>query len=274
MTSYSRLKWLVLLGGLAAACASALLAAPGSATIVCPKGTKPPSPYCTNVPPIAITGNATHVRATSARLNGVAGPNVRGGDITRYFFEYGTTTAYGSHTRPGTIGECPYGITPPSPYCRVPKKRRVRAEVWDLTPCTTYHFQLVAKNPDGVAYGGDNTFTTDFAPPLTDVFAPDNVNGGDSFPVVFRLRYDTDSVTILIVTKHHDVVQSASFGPLSAGWQSESMTAPTNKGDYTLVVVAGLSCGRQSVEQRLRVGGHGSDGGSPGHHHHRSHLAS
>src|ERR1700761_1391658 len=117
MTSYSRLKWLALLGVLAATCASGLLAAPGSATIVCPQGVKPPSPYCVNVPPTATTRNATHVRATRATLNGVAGPNVRNGDITQYFFEYGTTTAYGSQTRPGTIGSCPFGVTPPSPYC-------------------------------------------------------------------------------------------------------------------------------------------------------------
>src|SRR5262245_39187174 len=139
MKRYSHLRWVALFGGLAAACASALLAAPGSATIVCPQGTEPPSPYCTNVLPTATTGNATHVRATSATLKGVAGPNVRGGDITQYFFEYGTTTAYGSQTPPATIGRCPHGITPPSPYCKVPKVKRVSADISKLTPCTTYH---------------------------------------------------------------------------------------------------------------------------------------
>ncbi len=268
MTRYSHLRWLALLGGLVAACASALLAGPGGATIVCPQGTKPPSPYCTDVPPIATTGNATHVRATSATLNGVAGPNVRGGDITQYFFEYGTTTAYGSQTRQGTIGSCPSGITPPSPYCRVPKRQRVSAHISKLTPCTAYHFQLVATNPDGSADGGDNTFTTGFAPPLTDVFAPDDVSGGDTFRVEFRLRYDTDSVTMLIATRYGNVVESASFGPLSAGWHSETITAPSKRGNYILVVLAKLSCGRQSVDQRLRVkerGRFGRGGGPPGH---------
>jgi hypothetical protein len=268
MTGYSRVRWLALLGGLTAACASALLAAPGGATIVCPKGNKPPSPYCTNVPPIAITRNATHVRATSATLTGVAGPNVRGGDITRYFFEYGTTTAYGSTTPEGTVGSCPFGITPPSPYCRVPKRQRVSADISELTPCTTYHFQLEATNPDGSTDGGDNTFTTRFAPPLTDVFAPSEVRGGDVFRVLFGLRYDTDSLTILIATRHGDVVESVSFGPLSAGRQSETITAPTKRGNYVLVVVAQLSCGRQHVVQPLRVDEHGKFGGGGGRRRH------
>lgn len=261
MTRYSRLRWPALLGGLVALGASALLAAPGSATIVCPQGVKPPSPYCTNVPPIAITRNANHVRATSARLNGVAGPNVRGGDITQYFFEYGTTTAYGSTTPQGTIGSCPSGISPPSPYCSVPKKRRVSADISNLTPCTTYHFQLVATNPDGTTNGGDNTFTTDFAPPLAGVFAPDEVRRGDTFNVDFRLRFDTDSVTILIARGFGDVVESATFPALSAGRYSEPITAPQRRGNYFLVVVAKSSCGKQVVVQRLRVGDHGRHGG-------------
>ena len=266
MTRYSHLRWVALVG-LVAACASSLLAAPGGATIVCPQGNRPPSPYCTNVPPTATTGNATHVRATSATLTGVAGPNVRGGDVTQYYFEYGTTTAYGSQTREGTIGRCPHGISPPSPYCNVPKRQRVSAGVSNLTPCTTYHFQLVATNSDGSADGGDNTFMTGFAPPLTDVFAPDEVRVGDTFRVAFRIRYDTDSVNMLIAT-HGNVVESASFGPLSAGWHSETITAPGEKGNYTLVVLAKLSCGRQSVEQRLRVekrGRFGRGGGPQGH---------
>ena len=265
MTRYLHLRWLVLVCGLVAACASALLAAPGSATMVCPQGVKPPSPYCTDVPPIAITRNATHVRATSARLNGVAGPNVRNGDVTQYFFEYGTTTAYDSQTNPGTIGSCPPGIDPPSPYCKVPKKRRVSADIYKLTPCTTYHFQLVAQNNDGLTNGGDNWFTTGFSPPLTDLFAPNEVRAGDTFRVAFRLRYDTDSVTILIAT-HRKVEEVFSLGPLSAGWHSETITAPTRKGNYDLVVLANLSCGRQTVAQPLRVGQHGHPGKGGGPH--------
>ncbi len=253
MTRYSHLMRLALLGGLMAAWASALLAAPSSATIVCPAGVKPPSPYCTNVPPTATTTNATNVRGTSATLNGVAGPNVSGGDPTQYFFEYGKTTAYGSRTPTGTIGSCPSGITPPSPYCSTPTSQPVSADISKLTPCTTYHFQLVASNSDGSANGGDKTFTTKFAPPLKNVSAPGKVKAGKKFKVKFTLRYRAQVVTVRIVTKSGNVVKSVTFRPLPAGHHSVRLTAPKRRGTYFLVVRAKLSCGSQTVKQRLRV---------------------
>lgn len=253
MKRYSHLMRLALLGGLMAAWASALLAAPGSATVVCPSGVKPPSPYCTNVPPTATTGSATKVRATSATLNGVAGPNVAGGDPTQYFFEYGKTTAYGSQTPTGTIGSCPAGITPPSPYCNTPASQPVSANISRLTPCTTYHFQLVANNSDGMANGGDKKFTTRFAPPLKNVSAPHKVKARHRFKVKFTLRYKAKSVTVLIETRSGRVVSSVTIRPVSAGKHSVSITAPRRRGNYILVVRAKLSCGSESVKQRLRV---------------------
>ena len=172
MTRYSHLRWLAALGGLVAAGVMVVSAAPTQATIVCPVGIKPPSKYCTNVPPVATTGNATKVTGTGATLNGVAGPNVTGGDITQYYFEYGPYHQYGFQTPPGTIGSCPAGISPPSPYCNVPKTQPVSADISNLTPCTAYHFQLLATNPDGSAIGGDMKFTTSFAPPIGSSAAP------------------------------------------------------------------------------------------------------
>ena len=120
--------------------------------------------------------------AARAILFGVAGPNVRGGDITQYFFEWGKTEAYGNQTPPGTIGSCPAGIMPPSPYCNVPKTQKVSAEIKNLAICTTYHFQLVASNPDGIAMGGDRTFfSATFAHPLKRVTAPHKVKAGARF---------------------------------------------------------------------------------------------
>jgi hypothetical protein len=253
MTRYSHLRRLALLGGLAAAGASAVLAGPGNATLVCPNGVKPPSPYCTNVKPTAVTQPATNVTGTSATLNGTAGAGVSGGDPTQYFFEYGKTTAYGSQTPTGTLGSCPAGITPPSPYCTTPSATHVSADISKLTPCTRYHFQLVATNADGTTPGGDQTFKTKFAPPLKDVKAPHKVKAGHKFKVKFTLRFDAKSVTILIKTKSGRVVRSVTFGPVSAGRHSVKIRAPRRKGNYILVVRAKLSCGSESVKQRLKV---------------------
>jgi hypothetical protein len=161
MTRHSQLSRLVALGGFAAAGALALSAVPAGATIVCPNGIQPPSPYCTNVPPKAKTQPATKITSTSAQLNGRVGPDVRGGDITHYYFEYGRTRFYFGRTLIGTVGACPPGIDPPSPYCTVPKAERVSADISGLTPCTNYHFRVVAFNPDGFSKGADETFTTD-----------------------------------------------------------------------------------------------------------------
>src|SRR5690349_15757778 len=117
MTRYSHLNWLAPIAGLTTAAIIALSAAPSGATIVCPSGPPPPSPYCTDVPPTANRHNAGGIRGRSAILFGVAGPDVPGGAITSYPFEWGTTEAYGNETPTGTIGSCPAGIMPPSPYC-------------------------------------------------------------------------------------------------------------------------------------------------------------
>jgi hypothetical protein len=252
MTRYLHLRWLAPVGGLVAAGVIALSAAPGGATIVCPKGVKPPSPYCTDVPPTATTGNATRVKTTSATLNGVAGPNVSGGDITQYFFEYGTTTAYGSQTPPGTIGSCPSGITPPSPYCNVPKTKKVSANVSNLAPCTTYHYQLVATNADGTAMGGDRTFTTKFSHPLKKVKAPHKVRARRRFQVQFTLTDDA-RVTIAIRAKKGHFVAVQNYGTLGPGRHTKTLTAPRRRGNYTLEVTARQSCGSQTVKGPLKV---------------------
>jgi hypothetical protein len=255
MTRLLHPRWLLAFGGLVAAVVVALSAGPSSATIVCPSGIKPPSPYCTNVPPTATTGKATEVKGTSATLNGVAGPNVSGGDPTEWYFEYGRTSSYGSTTPPGTIGSCPPGISPPSPYCSTPKTQPVSARINDLKPCTAYHYQLVATNSDGTAYGGDRTFTTAFAhaaPPISHVSAPRSVRAAQRFRVKFTLRYAA-KVKIEIVRRFGRTVVTYNYGALSAGRHRESLIAPFRPGSYTLVLIAKQSCGQQRYSQKLRV---------------------
>ncbi len=127
---------LVPLGGLLAAAVLVLSATPTGATIVCSPGHTPPpgggtGPYCKNVKPKAVTLSATHVGGKSAKLNGLAGAGVAGGDPTEFFFQYGTTMAYGKDTPTTTLGSCPPGIpalrartAPPLPV------RRCRQSSW------------------------------------------------------------------------------------------------------------------------------------------------
>lgn len=252
MTRYLHLRWLAALGGLVAAGVMVLSAAPTQATIVCPPGIKPPSNYCRNVQPTATTGKATQVKGTSATLNGVAGPNVSGGDITQYYFEYGRTKSYGSQTPPGTIGSCPSGISPPSPYCNIPATQPVSADISGLTPCTAYHFQLVATNPDGSANGGDQKFTTGFGPPISFFSAPTRVRAGHRFHVKFVLR-DSAKVKIEIARRFGGPVVTFNYGKLPAGRYTQTLRAPGRGGSYVLSIIAKLSCGQQRITQRLIV---------------------
>jgi hypothetical protein len=174
-----------------------------------------------------------------------------------FFFKWGKTSSYGNQTPTGTIGSCPPGINPPSPYCTTPKSQPVSANISNLTPCTTYHFQLFASNPDdttpGGTPGGDKAFRTPFAAPIKSVSAPGKVKAGKKFKVKYNLRYKAKSVTILIEKQNGDVVTSVHISPVSKGKHSVTLTAPKKKGNYKLVVRARLSCGKQTIKQKLKV---------------------
>ena len=94
-------------------------------------------------PPVVITNGATNVTASSGTLNGSLDPH---GLTTTVFFQYGTTTSYGSATAMQTQTGNTY--------------RNITANVGGLTPHTTYHFRMVATNAGGTRMGNDRTFTT------------------------------------------------------------------------------------------------------------------
>ena len=94
--------------------------------------------------PTATTGAATAITDTTATLEGTVSPNQ---EDTTYYFEYGTTTRYGTKT-------------PTQGPVAGNADRSVSADVTGLEASTTYHYRLVATNPSGTAMGADVTFTT------------------------------------------------------------------------------------------------------------------
>lgn len=96
-------------------------------------------------PPIVATTPAVSIGLTSAALRGTITPSSQG---TGYFFEYGTTTTYGTQT-PGLF------LPPPSN-----SQGTVSSLVAGLKEGTKYHFRLVAFNTDGTSRGADQSFTT------------------------------------------------------------------------------------------------------------------
>jgi DNA-binding beta-propeller fold protein YncE len=96
--------------------------------------------------PIVETGAASQRTPTSAVLNGRINPS---GLQSSYFFEYGTTTSYGSRA-PAINGAAGNGRSMVA----------VSEEISGLEPGTTYHFRLVAENSAGTEFGADASFET------------------------------------------------------------------------------------------------------------------
>ncbi len=102
-----------------------------------------------STPPTAVTLPAANISSNSALLKGTVNPQ---GSASRYFFEYGTTTNYGSRTATNSAGSGTAAVS-------------VSNAVSGLSPSTTYHVRLVATNANGRSNGSDESFTTAAATP-------------------------------------------------------------------------------------------------------------
>jgi hypothetical protein len=100
--------------------------------------------FTTSSAPVAVTGDATAISVTTATLRGQVTPN---GLSTSWWFEYGTTTSYGTKTATQSAGS---GTS----------ARSVSNAISKLKAGTTYHFRLVAQNSSGRVFGLDRSFTT------------------------------------------------------------------------------------------------------------------
>ena len=109
--------------------------------------------------PSVATAPASAVHSTTATLHGSVTPN---GQQTSWWFEYGTSTSYGLKTATKNAGSGTKSVD-------------VTAALSKLTPGTTIHYRLVASNPTGTSYGGDQSFALLGAPGLQ-TFAAQNVS--------------------------------------------------------------------------------------------------
>jgi hypothetical protein len=122
----------------------------------------PASGSAAAVAPTVSTGGVSNVSYSSAILNG----NVNAkGAATNYYFEYGTTSAYGAQTPLAPAGNGTISI-------------KVSQTVTGLLAATVYHYRVVAVSPSGTAVGGDHTFKTAKIPLSVQLVATPN-------PVVF-----------------------------------------------------------------------------------------
>lgn len=94
------------------------------------------------------TGDATEIGPGTATLHGTLNPT---GEDVHYYFEWGTTEAYGHETPASPGADAGSG--------NATEEVSVSLEGL-LTALTTYHYRVVAVNSLGTSHGFDHTFTT------------------------------------------------------------------------------------------------------------------
>jgi hypothetical protein len=137
---------------------TALVACAPVALVVSSAGA-PAAASAAAAPPSATTGSSANVAQSSATVNGTVNPN---GSDTTYYFQYGTTTSYGSNSAPASAGS---GTSDES----------VSANLTGLASSTTYHYRLVAVSSAGTTNGADLTFTTT-TPPVVTTGTPSSIS--------------------------------------------------------------------------------------------------
>jgi len=112
--------------------------------------------------PAVATQPASSLAETGATLNGLVNPN---GSETKIYFEYGTTTSYGSKTTEVSAGSGSVAIEKSQP-------------ISGLKANTVYHYRIVATNAFGASQGVDQTFNT-FGPPEGNTWVGDPHASGE-----------------------------------------------------------------------------------------------
>ena len=174
--------------------------------------------------PTATTNAASTLTSTSATLNATVFPNK---NATTYYFQYGTTAAYGTQTAnqgpvDGNAG------------------KSVSAHVSGLTPSTTYHFRVVATSSAGTSFGSDATFTTTASyglptsPAVTISSTPRSVTFGRATTIAGQVT-GTGNAGVKVTLEANPYPYTGGFKPTSL------TTTTTATGAYSLAVTPGVN---------------------------------
>ena len=119
--------------------------------------------------PGVLYGDPTNVTQSGATLQGSINPSDK---ATTYYFEYGTSMAYGT-------------VTPETTLPKSKAWQAVSAEITGLSPGSTYHYRIIGWNGGGTndkTVGSDHTFTTASPPDPPEGDRPQTENAGGASP--------------------------------------------------------------------------------------------
>lgn len=171
--------------------------------------------------PAVETLSASSVAEKGATLNGKVNPN---GAETKVYFEYGTTTSYGSKTAEVNVGS---GTT---------TLEQAQA-ISGLSANTTYHYRIVATNSAGSSQGVDKTFTTVGPPSVGIPGASPEASGEEATlkstvdpngqSTTYQFEYGTKSGTYTNVVPVPAASAGSGYEPVTADYKATGLTPGT-----------------------------------------------
>lgn len=169
-------------------------------------------------PPNASTGGASQVSYSSATLNATIDPH---GTETSYYFQYGSTAAYGAQTPTTPAGAGTVAIP-------------VSQSISGLQPGSEYHYRVVAASAAGTTMGRDRILTTKHVRLKFEVAkAPRLTAFGDPLSI-------SGSLTGTGAANHAVVLQASQF-PFLGGFGNIGSPQTTNATGGFSFQVTGLS---------------------------------
>ncbi len=184
-------------------------------------------------PPVTVTGGATDVAVTAARLNGTTNPEER---ETISLFEYGAAaTPYEASIPAFVVGSEPPSVNDGAGGAPV----AVTARLAGLEPNTAYHYQLVGTSILGSGSGGDQTFRTRPALATVNDQPPTASDVTRTAALLAGVVNPEHSAT----TFHFEYVDETGYNPLAVD--------PYSAGGRTASASAGEGFGDQRVSQQL-----------------------
>jgi len=155
--------------------------------------------------PTVATSGVSNVGYSSAILYGYVDAQ---GQATNYYFQYGTTSAYGAQS-------------PLSPAGSATTSIKVNQAITGLQAATRYHYRLVAVGPGGTVAGQDRTFTTAKIPLALALVSTPN-------PVVFGSPFFVEGTLSGTGGANHAIVLQANPFPYVGGFKTVGNAELTN----------------------------------------------
>ena len=202
--------------------------------------------FLASAPPTVTTKAVSSVKDSTATLNASVNPN---GVATTVYFDYGTSTSYGTKSAAKSIGSGRNAAN-------------VSVPVTGLAPGVAYHVRVVASNSVGTNAGGDVTFTTTGAA----VVRTSSATG---------VSFNAATLTGSVDPNGHAASWYFQYGPTTSyGLQTPTRSAPSGGARAVSEAIGGLTPGKpyylpaRGDEQRraeLRRGRHVYDGRTARH---------